>query len=104
MLAADYGNFTHAASSRTYIRTLAYSVPQHLKKHIDYVSPTTDFVPPLERLGEQDHAPAPVYARACDPGSMTPACIQNLYGMPTTVTDYTLSSVGIGDLSGQVSY
>jgi tripeptidyl-peptidase-1 len=47
LLATQFSSFTHVASGKSSIRTLAYSVPATLQAHIQYVHPTVLFVPPL---------------------------------------------------------
>ena len=40
LLAANYSVFTHAATGKQVIRTLAYSVPTALASHLDFVHPS----------------------------------------------------------------
>lgn len=41
---ADFSIFTHEATGKEAVRTLAYSIPADLKGHIDFVHPTTAYV------------------------------------------------------------
>jgi tripeptidyl-peptidase-1 len=103
LLGANYGNYTHTESRRSYIRTLSYSIPEHLKEHIDYLEPGINFAPPPKHLGASVDSSASVYPRAtCSTNNMMPSCIQALYGLPTTVKNCTLSSVGVGNVNGKV--
>ncbi|KAI0353320.1 family S53 protease-like protein [Trametes cingulata] len=89
LLAADFSLFTHGSSGLEAIRTLSYSIPAPLKGHIDLIHPTTAFPEPVEsnlKHGKRSFHEA-VLSRAsssqCSNGT-TPACLQELYNIPTT--------------------
>ncbi|KAJ7689567.1 subtilisin-like protein [Mycena rosella] len=94
MLSANYQTYKHVASGTTYARTLSYSLPAEVADFIDHVHPTTAFTNPYARSPALSKAIAsPVSANAspdsCN-SSMTPTCIQALYGVPTTpATQYS---------------
>ena len=44
MLDADFSEFTHIDTGKTFIRTLTYSIPTDLKGQLDFVHPTTVYV------------------------------------------------------------
>jgi tripeptidyl-peptidase-1 len=110
---AEFSTFVHDGSGKSVIRTLAYSIPASLKDHLDVVHPTITWVicPVLRTAlrevlpfvcsfpsprqiglpvfsspakfvpaGSQTSAVAPL---SCDQG-MTPKCVQQLYGIPST--------------------
>jgi tripeptidyl-peptidase-1 len=41
---ASFSNYRHTSSGSEHVRTLAYSVPEHLKSHIELVHPMTSCV------------------------------------------------------------
>ncbi|KAI0062174.1 family S53 protease [Artomyces pyxidatus] len=88
LLDANFSTFTHKNTGRQTIRTLSYSVPAELTTHITFVHPTVLF--PMKPFGtglnfkslgkakrDSDAASA-----SCE-NEFTPACIQELYGIPT---------------------
>ncbi|CDO76407.1 hypothetical protein BN946_scf184937.g21 [Trametes cinnabarina] len=94
LLDTQFSVFNHSASGKMSIRTLAYSIPSDLQSHIDFVHPTTAFVPPLKRpvfnFVPRESGSAPLVNRTSNavPAScqsqITPACLQALYGIPST--------------------
>ncbi|KAI0081293.1 subtilisin-like protein [Panus rudis PR-1116 ss-1] len=93
LLDADFSVFKHQETGTESIRTLAYSIPADLKDHIQLVHPTITFPNPLS-LRPVFSTPAKINTPAVNltsdavPAScasvMTPACLQALYGIPTT--------------------
>ncbi|KAJ7752380.1 family S53 protease-like protein [Mycena metata] len=91
LFAANFEVFSHPDLTENIVRTLSVSLPSELIGHVDVVHPSTAFVEPNPRL-----APAinlSVDKRATTPAScnsnvatgvVTPACLQDLYGIPTT--------------------
>ncbi|OBZ77185.1 Tripeptidyl-peptidase sed3 [Grifola frondosa] len=90
---ADFSLFTHESSGVQAIRTMAYSIPASLKGHLNLVYPTTSFPDPsasgstfvplkyIKRVeSDSSSIPSPL---PCGNGT-TPACLQALYGIPTT--------------------
>ena len=45
LLNANYTAYTHEATNKTLIRTLAYSLPSDLQEHVAFIYPTTQCVP-----------------------------------------------------------
>ncbi|PIL27274.1 hypothetical protein GSI_10421 [Ganoderma sinense ZZ0214-1] len=88
LLAADFSTFTHSASGIETVRTLSYSIPAALKDHIDLIHPTTAFPEAIKTTGLTKRAiHAPILPRAADTqcaNGTTPACLQQLYNIPTT--------------------
>ncbi|KAI0718420.1 subtilisin-like protein [Cerioporus squamosus] len=88
LLAADFSKFTHADTGVEAVRTLSYSIPAGLKDHIDLIHPTTSFPENVQSLGslQQRTIHSPILPRKsssmCSNGT-TPACLQELYNIPT---------------------
>ncbi|KAJ7748309.1 family S53 protease [Mycena maculata] len=110
LLATQFSLFTHVASGTTNIRTLAYSVPASVQNHIQFVHPTIAFVPPLTSgpgftVVHRKREATPT-ARSSDEvpescaNSVTPACLQALYGFPTAKA--TNSAANILAVSGYI--
>ncbi|TFK49384.1 subtilisin-like protein [Heliocybe sulcata] len=86
---ADFSVFTHSESGKQAVRTLSYSIPQELVGHLDLVHPTITFPNPYSHLPVvSSPAPKNVTVDAAVPSScartVTPTCLQDLYGIPTT--------------------
>ncbi|KAF8169745.1 family S53 protease-like protein [Mycena galopus ATCC 62051] len=68
LFAAKFEVFTHPDIKSNLVRTLSVSLPSELVGHVDVIHPSTDF--------------------SCDTsvgsGRITPACLQDLYGIPST--------------------
>ena len=88
MLDADFSVFTHDESGMQSIRTLQYSIPEDLIDHLQLVHPTTTFTPPFTQKPplRAELASSLAYEKrqsACS-SFVDPACLQQLYGIPTT--------------------
>ncbi|KAJ7152465.1 subtilisin-like protein [Mycena filopes] len=88
LFAANFQRFTHPAVAGNLTRTLSVSLPAELVGHVDVVHPTVDFAGIDPRLGPgaiRERGPAS--RSSCDTsvagGQMNPACLQELYGIPT---------------------
>ncbi|KAJ3496822.1 hypothetical protein NLG97_g2374 [Lecanicillium saksenae] len=91
LLRTQYHHFTHKATSRTYIGTESYSLPQEVSPHIDFVMPATSFTQGRKsksgtrtrrrRAEDGPFVPNPNTLDTCD-RVMTPKCIRALYGIP----------------------
>ncbi|KAJ7058551.1 subtilisin-like protein [Mycena amicta] len=94
LFGAKYTNFTHADLPNPIMRTLSISLPSDLAGHVDVIHPSTAFTTPNARLGQsirfdipnlRRDATAPAECDVSDPNnSITPACLQALYNIPTT--------------------
>ncbi|KAJ7908854.1 subtilisin-like protein [Mycena leptocephala] len=104
--------FTHDDLAEPITRTLSVSLPAELVGHVDVLHPTTAFIVPKARLGRkvtpspQSRSRRRINSRiassiskrgapaSCTLGSFLigPACVQDLYGIPTTPA--TASSTG----------
>ncbi|KAK7031746.1 Tripeptidyl-peptidase sed3 [Favolaschia claudopus] len=102
LLSAKFSVFTHVTTRKTMIRTLEYSLPAELTQFIEFVHPTTVFATALDPrpklvAASRGKRAAPV---ANDlPGecasSMTPACLRELYGIPTTPATQRSTTLGV---------
>ncbi|KLO16441.1 family S53 protease [Schizopora paradoxa] len=105
---ADFSVFTHQETGQQSVRTLAYSIPAALSGHLDFVHPTITFENPFAHLPVVSSPISPSAAQniagnnnltsRAVPSScattITPTCLQDLYGIPTTKA--TQSSNGLG--------
>ncbi|KAJ7731324.1 family S53 protease-like protein [Mycena maculata] len=92
LFAAHFEIFSHPDLTNTITRTLSVSLPSELVGHVDVVHPSTEFTQPNVRLLpaastiQLDKRATP--AASCNSdlpsGVVTPACLQALYGIPTT--------------------
>ncbi|KAI3605043.1 protease s8 tripeptidyl peptidase [Moniliophthora roreri] len=100
---AKFEKFQHISTGEQIVRTLEYSVPQELLGHISLVHPTTSFAlrPPAEpRFIAPVVTETNVTARAnpaptsCN-NNVTPTCLQQLYGIPTTPASASSPTLGV---------
>ncbi|KAJ6538121.1 family S53 protease [Mycena capillaripes] len=95
LLAADFATFQNEDTNQTLVRTLSYSIPSALKASIDWVHPTISFpdaraggLPTfLNKTSGVTSARSPTTSISPDcraSSSWTVACIQELYGIPTS--------------------
>ncbi|KAE9388881.1 family S53 protease-like protein, partial [Gymnopus androsaceus JB14] len=90
LFATQFEVFTHPDISDTITRTLSVSLPSELVGHVDVIHPTTEFTGPNTCLAPTSfmsfHRRA--VAASCNSslpsGVVTPTCLQELYGIPTT--------------------
>ncbi|KIP02046.1 hypothetical protein PHLGIDRAFT_79697 [Phlebiopsis gigantea 11061_1 CR5-6] len=86
LFGAQYEDFEHEALAKPLVRTLSVSLPSELVGHVEVLHPSTSFESPNMRLTplpksalvEKRDVPA-----SCN-STITPACLQELYGIPTT--------------------
>ncbi|KAJ6451836.1 subtilisin-like protein [Mycena vitilis] len=98
LFAADYELFTHPSLNAPITRTLSVSLPSELVGHVDVLHPSTAFVVSPKRLvsatssvGPQDVSAS---CNSSDPaGIITPTCLQELYGIPTTPATETSNTL-----------
>ncbi|KAJ7650962.1 family S53 protease-like protein [Roridomyces roridus] len=88
---ADYQVFAHSAMSGTLTRTLSISLPQQLAGHVDVIHPSTAFSTPRNSpatplfSSEVRSRAVPESCNSSVPtGVVTPTCLQDLYGIPST--------------------
>ncbi len=111
LLDANFDNFVHTPTGERVIRTLAYSIPADLLPHIEVVHPTTSFA--KQRFG----GPTPIMsipipgasnitdralpAPASCASTVTPACLEALYGIPTTRATQSSNRLGVSGFIDQ---
>ncbi|KAJ7738332.1 subtilisin-like protein, partial [Mycena metata] len=93
MLAAKYETFEHIASGKTYARTLSFSLPAEVADHIADIHPTTTFNNPLSVSRFASIPKTPVVRQSSCADSVTPACLQTLYGIPNTPATQSANSI-----------
>ncbi|KAJ7048741.1 family S53 protease-like protein [Mycena amicta] len=108
LLNTDFSVFTHIESGKTSIRTLEYSIPAALQGHIDLFYPTTSFTRPqtvpkftaIKTKREVDHDARMVELNgravpASCATTITPTCLQAIYGIPTTAATQSSNKLGV---------
>ncbi|KAI0054575.1 hypothetical protein BV25DRAFT_1816888 [Artomyces pyxidatus] len=108
---ADFSTFTHDVTGETTVRTLAYSIPASLQGHLDLVHPTITFPNPLASKEPVSVTPGRLRASssnvtgAAAPAScntaITPACVQALYGIPTTPATQSSNTLAVSGFINQ---
>ncbi|KAJ7917387.1 family S53 protease-like protein [Mycena leptocephala] len=91
LFAAQFAVFTPPDKTKPITRTLSVSLPAELVGHVEAIHPSTQFLGPGSRLqsasSESGDAKGPQAPASCDSsvptGVITPACLQDLYGIPT---------------------
>ncbi|KAJ6584337.1 family S53 protease-like protein [Mycena capillaripes] len=91
LFAANFQTFTHPSLKTPITRTLSVSLPSQLVGHVDVIRPTTEFVepsPPILPAARRKLTKRATVPTSCDTtnssGLITPTCLQDLYGIPTT--------------------
>ncbi|KAI0674156.1 subtilisin-like protein [Trametes maxima] len=106
LLNTNFSIFRHAETGTESIRTLAYSLPQSLRGHIDLVHPTVSFPVPIMRTDATVHK-AGLSRRdlsaACGNGT-TPACLQGLYNIPLTPATQKDNNLGVTGFFGNSAH
>lgn len=86
LFGANYETFAHASMAQPIVRTLSVSLPSDFVGHVDVVHPTTSFAGPDMRLTPivtPTMVDKRVVPESCN-STITPSCLQELYGIPTT--------------------
>ncbi|EIW61085.1 subtilisin-like protein [Trametes versicolor FP-101664 SS1] len=111
LLGAQFSVFQDDATGRQVIRTLSYSIPAELKDHLDLVHPTITFAdikPLVPVVSAHREARVPVDSAlvanavptTCDV-DITPACLQDLYGIPSTPATQSSNQLGVSGFIDQ---
>ncbi|KAJ7107249.1 subtilisin-like protein [Mycena crocata] len=104
LLKADFSVFKHTASGQESIRTLEYSIPASLQAHIKLVTPTTSFTSP-RRAGpvmvQKSVGPTPAATAAGCSSTITPACLQSMYKIPTKAATNKTNLIGVAGFDDQ---
>ncbi|KAJ7616593.1 peptidase S8/S53 domain-containing protein [Roridomyces roridus] len=109
LFAADFSTFQSVTSGVTVVRTLSYSMPTSLQGHVKYVHPTTVFPDTPRKKTTPSIAFPPTSTRetgrsvsvpaSCDESVVTPDCLIDLYGIPTSSIPPTNVQIGITGLN-----
>ncbi|KAJ7875520.1 family S53 protease [Mycena olivaceomarginata] len=105
MFAAEFSTFQNQDTNQTVVRTLSYSVPIALQAGINWVHPTVNF-PVVKTPSVLNLTSKAVSKRAYTTNtsvsadcranaSWTPACLQELYGIPSTPPQPAANSFGV---------
>lgn len=128
---ANFSVYKHAATGEESIRTLSYSIPSSLQRHLDVVHPTTTCVQrvlylrrlfnkfdsrfvigngnlplkftPLKKNGTATNASGPQPAdipSSCN-SIVTPACIEDLYGIPIVLATQPSNQLAVAGYGQQ---
>ncbi|KAF7361002.1 Family S53 protease-like protein [Mycena sanguinolenta] len=106
LFAAKFELFTHPALAEPLVRTLSVSLPSELAEHIDVLHPTTDFSEPSSRLAQGassvlgKRAPPASCDTTLPSGSITPTCLQEIYGMPASPAPGNTTSILVPGYAG----
>lgn len=102
LLGANFQTFVHSPSGVSSVRTLSYQIPKDLFAYIDTVHPTTSFVKPFVEpvfsfpvSKARKNNTSTAGPSQCQTSGVTPACIQALYGVPTTPASQTSNILGV---------
>lgn len=88
----------------TKLRTMQYSVPDDLAKHVDLISPTTYFGKTTAQAPTRPQHSNPIYPRQANQSCatlITPDCLKQIYDINYTPTRNSSSSIGFGSFLNQ---
>ncbi|KAI0312873.1 Pro-kumamolisin, activation domain-containing protein [Amylostereum chailletii] len=100
---ASFSTFTHQGTGAQAVRTLSYSIPASLKGHLDLVHPTVTFPNPSRSQlplvfaplkAAQSNLTALAAPASCNT-AITPTCVQELYGIPTTLATQSSNKIAV---------
>jgi tripeptidyl-peptidase-1 len=101
LISASFQTFTHSETGTQFIRTLSYSIPAVLEGHVDVIHPTTSFDNPFVHLPFQvasvpqtSTSEARAVPASCAT-TVTPTCLQDLYGIPSTPATQSSNILGV---------
>ncbi|KAF1990476.1 subtilisin-like protein [Aulographum hederae CBS 113979] len=123
LLDTKYSIYEHIEDGSRLVRTPEYSLPGHLHKHINVITPTNQFLrnnPRGSHVRIVEDSPAggskwpgytqppepsdPVVAAACNFSRVTPTCLRTIYGtLNYTVQSAGKNQVGLTDYLGEVN-
>ncbi|KAF9373094.1 hypothetical protein CPB97_000811 [Podila verticillata] len=99
LVQANYHIYRNPSTGETIIRALSYSIPTVLTPIIDVVLPGTSFDGDLSHLPPPSTTAPPLakrFVKRADCNSqVTPACLQSLYGIPTTRATQPLNVIAV---------
>ncbi|KZT64349.1 subtilisin-like protein [Daedalea quercina L-15889] len=97
LFGASYSVYVHESTGKQVLRTLEYSIPEEIKSHVTVVHPTVMFpkysiLSPVFSAQTQKRG-LPRADASCS--TVTPACLQGLYGIPTTAATESSNTLGV---------
>jgi tripeptidyl-peptidase-1 len=111
---ANYQTFTHTDTGKWGLRTLSYSLPASLKGSIEGIHPATSFdfgtvnVPMLQvhetralKRNESTEIKAKRALSSSCHSEMSPTCLQQLYGIPTTPATQGSNAIGVSGFDNE---
>ncbi|KAF9816777.1 hypothetical protein IEO21_03857 [Rhodonia placenta] len=108
ILSANYSVFTHVGTGLQTVRTLAYSIPTDLVGHLDLVHPTVSFPDPYGSTHPvafsrpvSDIDLSNTTSSCANLSSITPACIQSLYKIPSTAATNNSNRLAVTGYVGE---
>ncbi|KAJ7117680.1 family S53 protease [Mycena epipterygia] len=99
LLAANYETFQHVASGKSYARTLSYSLPAQVAPFVDHIHPSTTFnnplsISPILSSPQAGSVSSDASSKSCAT-TVTPTCLQSLYGIPATPATESTNSIAV---------
>ncbi|KDQ58299.1 hypothetical protein JAAARDRAFT_177501 [Jaapia argillacea MUCL 33604] len=107
LLATIFHTYTQTSTGETYIRTLNYSLPSELQNHVELVHPTVSFTGATNPNGlispfiTSRSIPRSATIRAECAEYITPACLQALYAIPTTLATQPSNQIAVSGFDGR---
>ncbi|KAL1949193.1 hypothetical protein VTO73DRAFT_10999 [Trametes versicolor] len=111
---ANFTSYVHDKTNTTMARTMAYSLPADVSEHVTFVYPTTQFIPPptrapavrvVNRIPKSTKRTtskrAAVDAQCAT--TISPACLIELYNIPTTPASAAGNSLGVSAFDNEVA-
>ncbi|KAI8970653.1 subtilisin-like protein [Trametes punicea] len=106
--AANFSIFLDTRTGKQIIRTLAYALPAELQGHVDFIHPTISFASTGSRHRALVAKPTVANSvkqgipTACVNGT-TPACLQYIYGIPSTPAVNRDNQLGVTGRQGGIA-
>ncbi|KDQ49683.1 hypothetical protein JAAARDRAFT_200608 [Jaapia argillacea MUCL 33604] len=107
LLATTFHSYTQTSTGETYIRTLNYSLPSELQNHVELVHPTVSFPGAATPNGlispfrTSRSIPRSTTIPAECAKYITPACLQALYAIPTTLATQPSNQIAVSGFAGR---
>ncbi|EED77904.1 family S53 protease-like protein [Postia placenta Mad-698-R] len=102
LFGAQFNVYTDETTGQQTVRTMSYAVPQTLAAHLTVVYPTTTKGKTGGKAGGKANSTASAsgVAASCA-NTITPACLQSLYGIPTTPATQSSNQLGVSGFIDQ---
>lgn len=104
---AEFATFKHLSTDTDTVRTLEYSIPASLQGHLDFVHPTITFptslnrkpvvaipLPKVKSVVADANLTSNAVPSSCST-TVTPACLQAMYGIPTTLATQSSNKIAV---------